>query len=370
LEWPTTLVISPPLQVKPATLYAQHGSDEHMPSQITLNSNAEDIQSLVIRILGRGLISRIIGSGFFTLRHEDIFDLHRRVTQRVTSQNESRLVDFYCKYVFSDNSEELIPSDKDFSSFRYLGTKRPRRVELNYAFLIRFGSRDYEKQQLTVEIDVRDLRRKIGASRRKFQSEVKESTDWFDTGSIALNIEYTDPIWANDIRNLFEQYTNEKLQKSKLISGTYRLLTIWSPYPEMTLSMLGMIYFIGSSFGSSERQALRERLLNVSTGSLGSLSERIDFLVTGSEPDSTRLMLVFSVAFVMPLLLITMLRKAVEVALPQSHIILNERNEMDFRRDQRSVVKKFLIYTGSFLVAVTAGVLATRIDVLLKAFGW
>jgi hypothetical protein len=342
-----------------------------MRNQITLKSNAEDVQQLVVQLLGRGLKSKIGANGSFILRSDNIFDLHRRLTERVKSQNDSRLVDYYCTFRFSDDSEERLPSEQSFQSFRYMGNKRCQLAELNYSFLIKFSDRGYEKQQVTVEFEVFRPRRR--------RERPRELSDYFrpdrsvgPTGFASIAIEHTDHVWANDIRNIFSQFVAEHVRRNAFVGWVTDVTRNSSPLLEVIVSASAFLLLMGTytDTGLQEKRQVGSELLAVSEPTILSISERLDFLVSSAGKGSEIPVFLFLVVFFTPFISLFLIRRAISLLWPESHIVLNDVHERLLEKDAREVWRRGFFYFGAAVATIALGVASTRINELMGILGW
>lgn len=341
-----------------------------MTNQITLKTNADDIQSLVVKFLGRGLRSRVVTSGAFRITQDNLFDLHRRITQRVSTQNDSRVVDYYLKYRFSDNSEELIPSDADFAKFRYLGEARCISVELNYSLLLRFPTRDFEKQQITVEIAAPDSRRKrkpeISIVSKLIFDEIDDAAG---RSFLSMTVEYTDYIWANDVKNMFKQYCAERIEHHTLYSALHKVVNFGRPFVDAIVSFAALFGILHLVFIGANSE--RDRILAITEANLQNIYDRMGFLIENNDSFNNPSVFIpaFAAAVFFPTLFLTLLRLSVGAFRPHAFIILNEHHERAATAAKDGMVRRSLTYVVGAVVTVALGVAATRIDDLLHLFG-
>lgn len=337
-------------------------SDE---TQITLTTNARDIQSLVVEFLGRGLRSRTGETGAFTLKLDDLTDLHRRITQRVSSQNEFRIVDFYCKFNFTGGSEELLPDEREFLRFRYMGSKACRFVELNYALLVKFPGRDYEKQQITIEVGVNN------SVNRRWSIIDAMLGSRPDSGVMSMVVEYTDYSWANDVKNIFEQFIKEKIVTNKPLKWFSQIAWFGTPVTELVAGFaIGIIALAHSLDGAiSSVRAQRIELIARSSQTISDIDQKINFILASPLETSLWFTLSLPLSIAVVSACFWLVRGAASTLRPRSYLILNEAHQKIRDQDDRRMSRKATIYLLGAAGAVVIGILSTRLNDILQLIG-
>lgn len=160
-----------------------------MANEITISRNESDMRSMLIKLMGRGMLISQSVDGQFLLTLEDILDLITKISQRVRLQNHTKMSDFYAEFGFEDGSREAVPSFEALQFYRSVNPSLCNACKLSFAFLIDFESRGVEKQSVDVEITGNRIRE---GGKSLFLG------DDIIFGKIEIRIEYTDVTWAND----------------------------------------------------------------------------------------------------------------------------------------------------------------------------
>jgi hypothetical protein len=180
-----------------------------MANEITISTNENDIRSMLIKLMGRGMMLTQKIEGQFVLTLEDVADLINKIAQRVQLQNHCKMSDFYAEFGFEDGSRETVPTFEALQAYRSINPSVCTSCRMSFAFLIDFQSRGVEKQAIDISLSA------------KYDSTSEKSTprildDEFTFGKFEIKIEYTDIILANDIKNLFEKYSKVHINKYRI----------------------------------------------------------------------------------------------------------------------------------------------------------
>jgi hypothetical protein len=336
-------------------------------NNVTLSTNTSDIQSLVVRFLGRGLRSVVGEAGAFEITQDDVVDLHRQITQRVTSQNDHRIVDFYCKYIFEGGTEELLPNETAFDTFRYMGRNSCRIVEMNYSLLIRFPGREYEKQQISITLGLNNNRPASLWFLDMFSSTLSE------TGVMSMTIEYTDHTWSNDIKNLFQRFCDEKIKKNRLVRMYAKVVGFGSPIIEavsgtiiggISLHYLVSFYIDKRGPQTSEIVALPSTIENIGT--------KLNYIIGPSGGGVSPIILAFFMTIPLGIIVATvffgLLRASARTLRPRSYILLCETHRQQKQKESGGLARKSIGLAAGAFGSLILGIASSWLATILKIF--
>lgn len=331
-----------------------------MANEITISTNDSDLRSMLIKLMGRGTSMSQSHTGQYELKLTELIDLVSKIAQRVALQNHCKMSDFHGQFEFQDGARESVPSFDSLSAYRTLNSSPCVKVLFSFAFLIDFLGRGIEKQSVTIEITNSGVEDKLGIL-NLFLRDLKFKDVRF--GKLNISIEYTDITWANDIKNLFEQYVNVHLQKYKMREMIAKFLDVklvmLIAFPLSALIVAAMF----SSTKESTMALIGGRLDEISALQvIDRIEQKLDIILFGENKDvSAKVMLIpMATMLVVGGMLWTVL--SVVKNIPYSVIILSDEAKKVYDRiEGRRSIFNFLAI-GGVIVSIVASVLASNID--------
>ncbi|WP_157038814.1 hypothetical protein [Rhodopseudomonas palustris] len=188
---------------------------------VVLPCEPHQFREFISGLLGKPqVIDRTI-SGPFCVAKSDIEDLFILLDQRVSSQNDSTLIQFTARIFYKDNSSVLLNSFSDFASYKEVKPLVSTAVQLGWTYLIKFRNKNvHEKQQIDVGF-LGDPHRRLDLDEFRFRS-----MEFRNSGFISLRISHTDRTWGTDIEALLSGHLTRLVrQQSPLRSFARRYST-------------------------------------------------------------------------------------------------------------------------------------------------
>lgn len=219
-------------------------------------------------------------SGQFIIGSEEIKNIYHLLEQRISQQNDAKLVAFSVSINFDDASTVKLNSFLDFERYNELKPIISTAVTLNWTYLIRFqGSRIPERQVIDLTFNAEEKGHAF-VIRDGIPWPVL-SSPWTGTGA-ALRIEHTLRSWGTDIESLLTNHLQVLLKQPvglrRLISknsGTIGFLTFLVFF---ALCLGGS--FLGTRLFVENQLAAAQQAMSTTSDLTVSLAAKLDFLIS------------------------------------------------------------------------------------------
>lgn len=169
--------------------------------QLVLPCDVKDFGKFVSSLLGKPQEEKGKVVGNFHVTPKEISNIYHLITQRVSQQNDGSLVDFTIEVLY-DNGSSIVHSDvQQFESYYPTSRTIPTEVVMNFVYLLKFKNKDTpEKQNIEVAISLD-------------QERLHRSSSWDAGGIFEYSIKHTDRTWASDIANVLENHATNFVVK-------------------------------------------------------------------------------------------------------------------------------------------------------------
>lgn len=334
-----------------------------MANEIVISTSETQMRSMLIKLMGRGLLLSQAKTGHYKLGLDDLLDLISKIAQRVKYQNHCEMSDFHCSFQFEDGSMETVPSFDHLEKYRSLNSNICTGARFSFAFLIDFHSRGVEKQSIDIEIKNRGA-----GSTGFFSSFFDDDFQPGRLGTMSIRIEYTDITWANDIKNLFEKYTEVHIESFAwraslmkffgmrgLVLFTFPLLMFVSVWRELVKAN-------GERIGSS----LKLHLSDVDPADqLSVINKKLDFLIYGEHSKILLQEALFPVAVIAAAILSFYLVSMLIKNIPISAMLLSSEADKVYSRIEKARSKVNGLAVSGIVLSIIVSIISANLDRLL-----
>lgn len=161
----------------------------------------DQFRDFIAGLLGKPQTIERSVRGPFTVTKNDIENLHHLIEQRVSSQNESTLIQFTCRIVYDDESSVLLNSFSDFVAYKEVKPLISCSAHPSWTYLIKFQNKlVLEKQQIDISFGANRSRESIALPLNAMASPRFRVSRRY--GGIFVRISHTDRTWGTDIEAL------------------------------------------------------------------------------------------------------------------------------------------------------------------------
>jgi hypothetical protein len=205
---------------------------------VVLPCTPDQFRDFIAGLLGRPQTIEGSIAGPFEATKQDAESLYHLIGQRVSSQNESTLVQFTARISYDDNSSILLNSLQEFMSYNEVKPLTSIALHLSWTYLIKFPTKAFpEKQVIQITLGSGATRRAVFVPYQLTELAVEQ----WPGGGMTLRIEHTDRTWGTDIEALIRGHL-QLLQKP--VSKLRRFTNKFSGYIGFTSSALALLIFM------------------------------------------------------------------------------------------------------------------------------
>ncbi len=233
---------------------------------ITLPFNESDFKDFISSLLGS---PQSIDREIFTSYECNsllVKDLRATLEQRIVHQNAGKLINFWAKIYFSDNTSVEINNFDELITYNDIGNKPCTRLDVKFDYMVQFPKQNFEKQSILIQF----------FSYFKNIQRTKEQNEKYQESKIYYRIEHTNRTWGNDIKSLLDNFIkNNSYDKSSI--NNYLEENFENSI--FSITMFGLIFFFLSliiSVNSIDVSDIVNRFLKIKNYDIKSLNEKID----------------------------------------------------------------------------------------------
>ena len=174
---------------------------------LTLPFEGEQFKNFIASLLGKPQsISKRI-SGTFEVQLSDLQSLHELVMQRVTQQNNGKLIQFTAKVYYTDESSVQLGSYEELVTYNEVKPIISEAVKLSWDFLIHFSDKEHPEKQV-VEVLIAS-----SVDRQTIESNDIPVIIFRPNGEFRINIEHTARSWGSDIESMLTNQVKSLIKK-------------------------------------------------------------------------------------------------------------------------------------------------------------
>lgn len=240
---------------------------------LTFPFDSGQFKDFITGLLGKPQsISKRI-SGNFEIHLSDLQSLFDLVNQRVTQQNNGKLIQFTAKVFFTDRSSVQLGSYDELVTYNEVKPIISEAVKLTWDYLIQFSDKAHPEKQV-IELLI------VSATER-MTIEADDMPIFFlpSKGEFRINIEHTARSWGSDIENMLTNQIKSLLKvENKFKSFVRRHSSKFSLGFAVLFFLTSIIgaFKVTNNFINSEIDKVKS-FTNVDKHSL---DEKIDFLTS------------------------------------------------------------------------------------------
>ena len=323
---------------------------------LTLPFNQDQFQNFIKGLLGTPQTIRRLFRGEFEIQLIELQNFHDLIQQRVTQQNNGKLIQLTTEIFYSDSSSVVLGSYEELITYNEVKPVISLAVAMNWTYLIQFtGKTVPEKQEIDLRISTNYGRQLM------FQDE--RIWDHTSGGRFDIEIRHTARSWGADIESLLSSQIQSILQpreklklfilrnneKIGLITG---LLFLFSG--------LFTIFLSNTNFNSNEIQKVGKY-----TASQTNLNEKFNYLLTYVASNTQNLFFIKSQLYTILLIIAAVILGTWVSSLAS----LEKRSFLTLTREsfkQNELIKKwakrkFLMFWISIIISILSGIVSSYI---------
>jgi hypothetical protein len=304
----------------------QNGEGEY---QIILPCDVKNFRGFVAGLLGKPKETKGEIEGTFELSPLEISNICHLITQRVSRQNDSSLINLVITVHYDDGDSVSHHNIQDFENYHPSTSCTPVGISLDFTYLIKFQGKDvHEKQEINVSIET------------DAEWGHKRIKRWFRSGLFMFSILHTERTWASDIAGLIRGYATGLIKKpSSVRTFIFKHDTELITYLCITVFTLVSIFWCLHTLNILSTTAGEQTQYDLTRYWVSSITI---FIVLGALLFSVNNFFQFHV-----------------VLREESHITLTDSDKKRIDKRKKSLLKNWIIYIFGWIFNISAGIIST-----------
>jgi hypothetical protein len=329
---------------------------------LSLPFDGDQLHSFIKGLLGTPqTITRNIW-GCFEIHLKDLQNFHELIDQRVTQQNNGKLIQLKTQIYYSDESSVILSSLEELLTYNEVKPVISEAIRMTWVYLIQFADKNVpERQEIEVTITTDSKIEYLSSSDRFIKNSM---------GQFGIIIKHTARTWGNDIESLITNQINSILIKSSKFrehihkySGKIGLVAGLIVFGS---SIIG-IYLVKKGLEKAEMISI-SKFLKVTTN----LGDKIDFMLKyiGQDQQGKQSIQIF-IFTILSIIISIFLGTWVEGLASnkkKSHLVMTR--EAKNYRDQsvKAEDKTFVLFWISLIASILTGLLSSYIYKWISAY--
>jgi hypothetical protein len=335
---------------------------------VALPFDGEQFKDFIRGLLGSPQSITKTISGTFEVTFDDLKNLHHLVLQRVAQQNESTLIQFTARLIFSDESSVELNSIDGLLTYNEIRPVVSRAIHLKWDFLVRFQDKNVPERQV-IQVSIVTAGHAI--------TVVDEDFPFFGpihhAGFFSFRINHTARTWGADIEALLTNHIQSMLIQQPKIKQFIRKHSAPIGFT------VGIFFFLTALVGSflTTHSFSKERVNDINS-----------YLATHSQQDIATLNEKFNhfmqndvggvwAQYYFALFVFLVLALAASIVLgvwsgtsadneEPCFLLLTKESHKDKASKLKKLRKQWRLFVLSIIVSIISGVVANYIFAMLK----
>lgn len=183
--------------------------------KVALPFNEEQFKDFIVSLLGKPQTITKSFDGSFEVNKDNLITLFEIINQRITQQNDSKLIQFRATIYYNDNTTTTLNGFDHLVHYNEHIPLVSRAIHLTWQYLVKFRDKNtFEKQEISVSFVSDD-----NGPMPIFDDNY--SRRYYDTG-ISFIISHTARTWGADIEGLLSRHLNTIVKKENKIRRYFR----------------------------------------------------------------------------------------------------------------------------------------------------
>ncbi len=172
---------------------------------IALNIPTQDLGEFLVGLLDRNQSIELNLFRSFSITHDHVDNVFQLVQERISEQNENRLISFSVRYVYSNGSSVELISYEKFKSFNEIKPVVCTKCILSLTYLVKFHNKNSpEKQLIEISFSTNANNEDMPFFILDRFGRIKPKHLYEGKGIIKLKIEHSSVSWGSDIENVLK----------------------------------------------------------------------------------------------------------------------------------------------------------------------
>jgi hypothetical protein len=323
---------------------------------LTLPFDENQFASFIRGLLGtpQTITKRIRGD--FQLSLKDLQNFHDLLQQRISQQNNGKLIQLKTQIYYNDESSVILSSYEELVTYNEVKPVISAAVKMTWSYLIQFADKNApEKQEIELMI--------VSSPSRNIIEDDDIPVFFPSYGQFHITIKHTARSWGSDIESLLTNQIESLILKSSKIKEFLRKessrIGLLTAILFLFSSLIG-VYFATMTFNKTEVIKVTNFVKNTSN-----LSSKTDYLLNYIAANGQNLFFLKSLLFVV-ISIFTAIILGVWIDLladnkTRSYLVLTREAKKDMERLLKKSKRKYLLFWVSITISIFTSILANYI---------
>lgn len=329
---------------------------------VALPCDPANFSSFISSLLGKPQTISKVYTGSFEIKHQDIENVFNLISQRITQQNQSNLIQFTIRLVYDDNSTVLLNNLADFRSYVEVRPVIVTQAHLSWAFLVKFEDRSHPEKQ---EIDLSFVT-KSGEGVSIFDVDDSPIIPFYRIGnmaSISFRVNHTARTWGADIESLLSGHIKHIMLPENKFRKFIRV------HSGKISAFLGFLYFglsiaacfISANKAEKTRVSLIDPIMKNKSNLDLKLNTLLDMVASGYWGTFFFSIFVFTIFSLIVAIILSFWAETTADTHPPSYILLTKKSEQNKNEEDKSYTVKFIYFWVSIGLSILTGIISNVI---------
>lgn len=327
---------------------------------LTLPFNDEQFKEFIRGLLGtpQTITKRIKGN--FEVHLKDLQNFHDLINQRITQQNNGKLVQLKTQIYYSDESSVLLSSYEELITYNEVKPVISEAVRMTWIYLIQFADKNVpEKQEIELMI--------VSTPQRNVIEDDDIPVIFPSYGQFRIIIKHTARTWGADIESLITNQINSILTPCSKIKEFIRRrserIGLFTGLLFLISSLVG-IFFYTQSFNINEIKNVTEFIKNTTV-----IDGKVDYLLNYLAQNNQNLFFLKSLLFIVISIFIAIILgvwvEAQADNKTKSYLILTREAKKNRDIQVKKSERKVYWFWASIAISILTGITANYLFKLL-----
>jgi hypothetical protein len=301
--------------------------------------------------------------GSYEIDVNDLRSLYQLISQRITQQNDGKLIDFNSKIVFDDDSTVTLNSLQELLTYNEVRPIVSEAIHLEWKFLVKFQDKEFpERQNIKVSFLSSD------AGNRILDDGPILIVNSSNQGRINYRVEHTARTWGADIEAMLTNHFDSLLQSTSKVKDFIRKNKNSISFGVASLFFLcslAVSFWTTNNFSNNRVDYVNEQLSSITGTDIDAITTKINSLAevlsSGAWAQHFFAVFVFIIfSFIAAIFLGIWVDSAADNPEP-SFILLTKKSKEHKKNVLKKKKKKWLSFTFSLITGVAVGVISNLI---------
>jgi hypothetical protein len=323
---------------------------------LTLPFNEGQFKEFIKGLLGtpQTITKRIRGN--FQMELKDLQNFYDLIDQRITQQNNGKLIQLKTQIYYSDDSSVILSSYEELITYNEVKPIISRAVKMTWSYLIQFADKTVpEKQEIELMIITSPQKNVIEVSGMPVA--------FLSSGQIHLTIQHTARSWGSDIESLLTNQINSILIKPNkfkdYIQKNSQLIGLLT-FAIFFLTCFVTISITASNFNQNEITKTETVIKSAKTLDI-KVDAILNYLATNSQEQFSKITNIYMFfSFFVALILAIWIANLASNRI-QSYLVLTREAKTAMEKSIKKGRNKFILFFVSIGVSIITKIVASYI---------